>query len=146
MRQRVDAACRAIGGEFTGLHFRCGDHIMMEGKDTDPRLVALAEEVTRKLVSGGRAVFVCSDSVAVLERLRGWGHPRVHVSATTKPLNVHRQMGAEDDAGDTIADLFTLLRSTGVESHSVYCWGSGFVQWPCHIAGVPYRLHHMKPG
>ena len=145
MRNRVDATCREIGGVFTGLHFRFGDQIMMEGKETSPRLLALAEEVTRKLVDDGRAVFVCSDSVETLEHLRGLGHPRVHVSPTAKPLNVHRQMGAEDDASDTVADLFTLLRSTGVESHSVYCWGSGFVQWPCQIASVPYRLPHMKP-
>ena len=124
-----------------GLHIRCGDGPMMHGEATDPHVLGLAEDAAKRHLQTGRTVFACSDNVEVLARLRGLNYPRLHVSTTSKPLNVHRQMSAQDSAHDTMVDLFLLLRASHVESYSVYGWGSGFVQWPCLITGVPFQLN-----
>lgn len=143
VKGRVDGLCASFGGSHVGLHIRCGDGPMMHGEETDSRTVGLAEAAATRQLQAGHTVFVCSDNVEVLARLHAWQHPRLHVSTTSNPINVHRQMSAQDSAHDTMVDLFTLLRASHVESYSVYGWGSGFVQWPCLITGVPFQLNAL---
>lgn len=141
LKVHVDARCASFGSSYMGLHIRCGDGPMMHGERTDPGVLRLAEDAATRHLQAGRTVFACSDNVEVLARLREWKHPRLHVSSTSRPINVHRHMSAEDSAHDAMVDLFLLLRASHVESYSVYGWGSGFVQWPCLITGVPFHLN-----
>ena len=115
-----------IPKHYSIMHFRLGD----------PDIV---NQNIKKIPN----LHIIADSVQFKQYLRRVIHPTLtdRIIATN---SVHLSYpNSEINIKETLFDFMLLTNARIIETHSVYGWISGFVQWASHIFNVP--LINLKP-
>ena len=131
-----------IPKHYSIMHFRLGDHDVVHKKSNLAHYKQLFDIVNQNIKRIPN-LHIIADSVQFKQYLRRVIHPTltdriiatksVHLSYPNSDINIK----------ETLFDFMLLTNARIIETHSVYGWISGFVQWVSHIFNVP--LINLKP-
>jgi hypothetical protein len=136
--------CNAIKipKHYSIMHFRLGDHDVVHKRSNLEHYKQLFDIVNQNIKRIPN-LHIISDSVQFKQYLRRVLHPTltdriistnsVHLSYPNSDINIK----------ETLFDFMLLTNARIIETHSIYGWISGFVQWVSHIFNVP--LINLKP-
>lgn len=128
---------------YSIIHFRLGDDELIHhaaNLEQYNNLFKMVDYNVKRIPN----LYIMTDSAKFKQYLRRTLHPTLTDRIiSTVPIHLSHPDANIETVKDTLFDFMLLTNAIFIQTHSVYGWISGFVQWVSHIFNVP--LINLRP-
>jgi hypothetical protein len=131
-------------GEFSVIHIRAGDDLLLNRHEVQPRTKNLFDQLRKTLaplLNKDHKYLILSDSTGLKKEFVPYANC---VFQQKKITHLGQQQRLDEDSvRNTMMDFYLMSQSNHIYSYSVYIHGSGFSKWCAVLYNIPYETYSV---